>query len=101
MLMRFLQEIGKVQTLTGLNLAVFLDRRPPRGELEDLKPSKGTYINRNTCFEPLSVLIGPILRPVGWPRKRKKENKAGEGCHKTVIFHHHVEVPFHHRSAQN
>jgi len=26
-------------------------------------------------FEPLSVQIGPKLRPVGWPRKLKKRRK--------------------------
>jgi len=31
----------------------------------------------------------------------KKEKKAGEESHKTVIFPHHVEAPFRNRSAPN
>jgi len=44
-------------------------------KLKAPKPSKGTCINRNTTFEPLSVQFGPKLRPVGWPTKRKKRKK--------------------------
>jgi len=52
-------------------------------------------------FEPLSVQFGPKLRPVGWPRKRKKRKKADEGSHKTAIFHYHVGAPFRNRSSPN
>jgi len=50
----------------------FSDCRPPHSNSEGIKPPKGTCINRNTTFEPLSVQFGPKLRPVGWPWKRKK-----------------------------
>jgi len=59
----------------GSKCGCFVDHRPPHSEFEGSKPSKGTYINRNTTFEPSSVQIGPKLRPVNWPRKRKKGRK--------------------------
>jgi len=54
----------------------FLGPETPHSKFEGNKPSKGMCINRNTTFEPLSMQFGPKLRPVGWPRKRKKE-KSG------------------------
>jgi len=81
----------------GSKLGNFLDRS--LREFEGTKPSKGTCINLKTSFVPFSVQIGPKLRPVGWPRKLKKEKKTGEESHKTVIFHHHVEAPFRNRSS--
>jgi len=58
-------------------------------------------VNRNTSFEPLSVQIGPKLRPVYWPRKRKNRKKAGVESNKSVIFHHNLEAPFRNRFASN
>jgi len=45
-------------------------------EFEGTKPSEGTFIHRKTTFEPLSVQLEPILRPVGRPRIRKKMKKG-------------------------
>jgi len=53
----------------------FFGPETPHSEFEGTKPSKGTCINRNTTFEPLSVQFGPKLQPVGWPRKQKKRKK--------------------------
>jgi len=77
MLKRFYARNRQVQTFTGQNLAVFLDRRPPHSEFKDTKLSKGTCINRNTTFEPLSVQFGPTMRPVAGrgSGKRKKEGR--------------------------
>jgi len=74
----FARNRQQVQTFAGQYLA-FLDRRPPHSEFEGTNPppQKGACINRNTTFEPLSVQFGPKLRPVGWPRKWKKNKKAG------------------------
>jgi len=47
-----------------------------RSKFEGTKPQNDTCINRNTSFEPLSMQIGPKLRPIGWPRKRKKGGKS-------------------------
>jgi len=72
----------------GSKFGGFLDRRPPDIKFEGTKPPKGTCINRNTTFEPLSVQFGPKLRPVGWPRKRKTNNlkKAHEESDKPLYF---------------
>jgi len=53
----------------------FFGPQTPHSKLEGTKPPKGTCINRNTTFEPLSGQFGPKLWPVGWPRKQK--NKKG------------------------
>jgi len=42
----------------------------------------------------VNVQIGPKLRPVGCPRKRKKREGGRRNSHKTVIFHHNVEALF-------
>jgi len=59
----------------GSTFGGYSDRRPPHSKFEGTKPPKGTFINRDTIFELLSVQFGPKLRPVGWPRKRKKNKK--------------------------
>jgi len=88
-----------VQTFMGRNLAVF-GPEIPHSEFEGTKPSNGTCINRNTTFEPLSMQFWPKLRPLGWPRKHKKETRREKKV-KTVIFHYLVETPFCNRSAPN
>jgi len=75
----------------------------PHSEFEGTKPAKGTCITRTMTFEPLSVQLGPILRPVGWPRKPKKRKKRGrrKSQNRFIILNHHVEAPFRNRSAPN
>jgi len=53
---------------------------------ESIKPSKGTCINRNATYGPLSVQIGPNLRPVCWPRKWKKRKRREKKVTKPVYF---------------
>jgi len=67
----------------GSQFGGFSDRRLPHSKFEGTKPPKGTCINRNTTFEPLSVQFGPKLRPVGWPRKRKKIKIKEDGRRKS------------------
>jgi len=64
-------KMAAVQTY-GSKFGGFSDRRPPYSKFEGTKSPKGTCFKRNTTFEPLSVQFGPKLRPVGWPRKLKK-----------------------------
>jgi len=54
-------------------LAVFLTADPLIVNLKASNPRKGTCINRNTTFEPLSVQFEPKLRP----KKRKKRINGG------------------------
>jgi len=77
MLKRFFARNRLSPDFYGSKFGCFSDRRPPHSKCEGTKPPKGTCINRNTTFEPLSVQFGPKLRPVGWPRKRKNKNKKG------------------------
>jgi len=77
MLKRFFARNRLSPDFYGSKFGGFSDRRPPHSKFESTKPPKGTCINRNTTFEPLSVQFGPKWRPVGWPRKRKKNKKGG------------------------
>jgi len=95
MIQRFFARNRLSPDFYGSKFGGILNRRPPHSEFEGTKPQKA----RNTTFEPLSVQFGPKFRPVGWPRKREK--KAGEESHKTVIFHYHVDAPCHNRCAPN
>ena len=76
----------------GSKFWCFLGRRPPKSEFDGSKPTNGTCTNQNTSFELLKVWICSELRPVGEMSKRKNINKENKS-HKTVIFHHCVEVP--------
>jgi len=77
MLKRFFARNRSSPDFYGSKFGGFSDHRTPNSRFEGTKPPKGTSINRNTIFEPLSVQFGPKLRPVGWPRKRKKKIKKG------------------------
>jgi len=65
----------------------FCGPETPRSKFEGNKLWKGTCINQYTFFKPLSVQIGPKLRPVGWPRKRKNRKKRwGKKVTKPLYF---------------
>jgi len=84
----------KSRPLYGSQFGGCLDRCPSHSEFEGTKLSKGTCMNQNTTFEPLSMQFGPKLRPVGWPRKQKKILIGRRRKSRTVTFHHRVEAPF-------
>ena len=101
MLKRFPLQIGKVEKRVKM-LMFFWGRRPLKSEFEGSKPRKDTCTKQNMSFELLNVRIGLELQPVGEMIEDTEKYEKGENLsHKTVIFHHCVEVPPVNRSQPN
>jgi len=76
MLKRFVCKHGLSLDFYGSKFGGFLNRRPSHCEFDCTK----SCINRKTTFKPLSV------RPVGWPRKRKRKKMREKQVTKSLYF---------------
>jgi len=67
---------GNCPDFYGSKFGGFLDRGPPRIKFEGTKSWKGTCINRNMSFEPLSVK--PLIATCGLTEEMEKKEKRWE-----------------------
>jgi len=68
---------ARYRLLYGSKFGGFFGTETPHSEFEGTNPAK-KHVYQSQYVLPLNVQIGPKLRPVGWPRKRKKIKNVGE-----------------------